>query len=122
MRAFIHDRLSDFKKGENLEIFNKFRKEKIPNTLLFCGCRFRDKDFLFGDEWKSLAGSSSDQNPSNLHDKVQKDPETVFSYQLASSRDTEEKVYVQDLMKEEAQSQLLWKVVGKMGGSVFVSG
>ena len=68
--------------------------------LAFLGCRYKDKDFLFRDEW---------EHPAN--DKTQ--------VVLAASRDAE-KVYVQDRIREYAAQ--VWDIIGRQGGYVYVCG
>lgn len=127
MRAFIHDRLVEARNKKTERV--SYDIQDIPNTLLFCGCRFRRKDFLFGKEWEQLSSSDSKTSQPPSDDELLKTDSNIsspydafFSYQLAASRDSEEKVYVQDLMKQDSQSRLLWQTVGRLGGSVFVSG
>ena len=57
-------------------------------TLLFFGNRNRDADYFFSEEWESLASDVNNKN-SNL---------LVFP---AFSRDQREKIYVQDLIRQE---------------------
>ncbi|CAG8713465.1 14119_t:CDS:10, partial [Acaulospora morrowiae] len=86
MRAFLQKRISD---------------GAIENYLFF-GCRNRDKDYYYKEEW----------------DKYVSDGQLkVF---VAFSRDQEEKIYVQNVLKENAQ--LVWEIVHEREGNVYVSG
>ncbi|KAL2836410.1 hypothetical protein BJY01DRAFT_258674 [Aspergillus pseudoustus] len=81
-RGFIQERAALAAKGE-----------KVGTMLLFFGCRRRDEDFLYRDEWKTY----QDQLGDSL--KII----TTFS------REGPRKVYVQHLLKENAEmvSELL---------------
>ncbi|KAL1703452.1 hypothetical protein EV121DRAFT_208004 [Schizophyllum commune] len=74
------------------------------NTLYF-GCRSASKDEHYAEEWAAYA------------------KEGHLTYRVARSRDGPEgaaRVYVQDLMREDART--LWELVGEREGRVFISG
>ncbi|KAK2745367.1 NADPH-cytochrome P450 reductase [Onygenales sp. PD_40] len=75
-RGFIQERAAQAAKGE-----------KVGPTVLFYGCRKREEDFLYKDEWESFA--------SQLGDSLQ-----VIT---AFSRETSQKVYVQHKIRENAK-------------------
>lgn len=60
---------------------------KCGHTILYYGCRHSDKDFLFNDEYTIL------ENNENLN----------FKIYTAFSRDQEDKIYVQHLIKDHSQ-------------------
>lgn len=74
----------------------------IGENVLFFGCRKRDADFFFSDEWTELKDKMGLQ---------------VF---VAYSRDHDEKVYVQDLIKQ--QSELVFRSLHNEQGIVYVCG
>ncbi|MCJ1358661.1 MAG: NADPH-cytochrome P450 reductase [Icmadophila ericetorum] len=76
-RGFVQERAAQVQAGE-----------KVGKTLLFYGCRRRNEDFLYQDEWetyKSTLGSSFALS-------------TAFSREDPSGK----KIYVQDRLKEHA--------------------
>lgn len=62
------------------------RGEKIGTTILFYGCRNRNEDFLYKDEWKTYGDQLGDS----------------FKLITAFSRETAQKVYVQHKLRENA--------------------
>ncbi|EPS38440.1 hypothetical protein H072_7831 [Dactylellina haptotyla CBS 200.50] len=105
MRAMVWERLVEVERrrsgGDTGEISNL----KPAKTLLFFGCRGRETDYYFGEEWGLL------------EEKYGKE---VFEIRTAFSRDQEQKRYVQHLIKEGKEE--IWKLVGEMGGLVYVCG
>ncbi|GAB6023213.1 NADPH-dependent diflavin oxidoreductase 1 [Chamberlinius hualienensis] len=77
-------------------------KLNLGNNYLFFGCRNREGDFFFQDEWNEM------QQCGLLH---------LFT---AFSRDQEQKIYVQHLMLEV--KQLLWKLIDEQGAYVYLAG
>ena len=71
--------------------------------VLFFGCRNKDSDYFFRNEWTQLQDRGV--------------PLTVFA---AFSRDQAQKVYVQDLVRE--QHELLFRLLHDDKGIVFVCG
>lgn len=74
----------------------------VGESVLFFGCRKRNSDFFFGDEWVEL------KSKMNLQ---------MF---VAFSREQKEKVYVQDVIKQ--QSELVFRLLHKEQGMVYVCG
>ncbi|RMD42725.1 hypothetical protein DV735_g2419, partial [Chaetothyriales sp. CBS 134920] len=85
-RAFIQERAAQAKQGET-----------VGETVLFYGCRKRSEDWLYKDEWNKYK--------EDLGDKL-----VIFN---AFSREQEEKVYVQHLLKQ--QSKLVNDLLLKKG-------
>lgn len=75
---------------------------ELGENVLFFGCRKRKSDFFFGDEWTELERKMRLQ---------------VF---VAFSRDQNEKVYVQDLIKQ--QSELVFRLLHQAQGTIYVCG
>jgi sulfite reductase alpha subunit-like flavoprotein len=77
-------------------------EDKLGESLLFYGCRNREADYFFHDEWNMLQ---------------EKIPLKVFA---AFSRDQKQKVYVQDLIRE--QQDLVFRLLFVQNGILFVCG
>ncbi|KAG5513853.1 hypothetical protein PMAC_000475 [Pneumocystis sp. 'macacae'] len=74
-RAFVMERAEQMKRGK-----------KIGKTILFYGCRYKNIDFLYKDEWdeyKNVMGN-------------------LFEMYIAFSRETNKKIYVQDLLEQNS--------------------
>ncbi|XP_061189647.1 NADPH oxidoreductase A-like [Saccostrea echinata] len=71
-------------------------------TLLYFGCRHKNKDFLYREELEKW------QENFGLH------------LRIAFSRDQREKIYVQDLLLED--SVLVWSLISKENAAVYVCG
>ncbi|KAF3152420.1 NAPDH-dependent diflavin reductase [Orbilia oligospora] len=104
MRAMVWERMIGVEKHLSDDSDNNggLRPAK---TLLFFGCRGKDLDNYFGDEWSDLSKKFGDE---------------VFEVKTAFSRDQERKRYVQHVIKDEKQE--VWKLIGEMGGFVYVCG
>ncbi|KAF9902050.1 NADPH-dependent diflavin oxidoreductase 1 [Linnemannia zychae] len=87
MRSFLHHRI--YAQG-------------ATKNVLFFGCRKRERDFHYRQEWEQL----------ETEGKLQ-----VFA---ACSRDQEDKVYVQHLI--EQQSALVWNYIHTLKGTILLSG
>ena len=74
----------------------------VGEMALFFGCRNKDADYFYRQEWENLKESL---------------PLQVFT---AFSRDQKQKVYVQNLIKE--QSSLVYRLLHDLGGIVYVCG
>lgn len=74
----------------------------IGQSVLFYGCRNREADFFYESEWQGLQ---------------EKMPLQVFT---AFSRDQKQKVYVQDLIRQ--QSALLYRLLHASNGLVYICG
>ncbi len=74
----------------------------VGESVLFFGSRNKDSDYFYQEEWKDLKS---------------KMPLQVFT---AFSRDQKEKVYVQDLIRQ--QSSLIFRLLHHSGGIVYVCG
>lgn len=79
-------------------------QESLPvgDSILFFGCRNREADYFFREEWEKLE---------------QKMPLQVYT---AFSRDQKSKVYVQNLVKQ--QSKLVYELLHDADGVVYVCG
>jgi len=75
----------------------------VGEIVLFFGCRHREKDELFGSEFRDLAEKG-----------------TLTAYHCAFSRDQDRKVYVQHLIAQQA-AQIVPLLVQKRA-SIFVCG
>uniref|UniRef100_A0A7S3BRL8 NADPH-dependent diflavin oxidoreductase 1 n=1 Tax=Haptolina ericina TaxID=156174 RepID=A0A7S3BRL8_9EUKA len=73
------------------------------HTVLYFGCRHKQEDFLYSNEWEV-----------HLHDK------DLQELHVAFSRDQERKVYVQHLM--EVQRAKLWDTLSKPNSYIFIAG
>ena len=74
----------------------------IGESVLFFGCRNKSADFFYRDEWNNL----NDQLP--------------FSIFPAFSRDQSQKVYVQDIVRQ--QGLRVYRLLSGLNGTVFVCG
>lgn len=75
-RGFVQERAQQAKNGEN-----------VGKTILFFGCRRKEQDFLYADEWEQYKQDMGDQ----------------FELVTAFSREGPSKVYVQHRLKERAE-------------------
>ena len=80
------------------------RTHKIGKCVLFTGCRRRDEDFIYKEEWESYKSSLGDG----------------FELHVAFSRETSEKVYVQHLLKKQGQS--ISELLGPGQANVYICG
>ncbi|KAF2083443.1 hypothetical protein K490DRAFT_69804 [Saccharata proteae CBS 121410] len=76
-RGFVQERAALARAGEN-----------VGKTVLFFGCRKKDEDFLYSDEWE----------------QYKKDLGDNFELHVAFSREGPNKVYVQHKIKEAAET------------------
>lgn len=76
-------------------------KQATQNVLIF-GCRYHDKDFHFKDQWE----------------EYERNGQLVLL--TAFSRDQDEKVYVQDKIRQNAH--LLWDLIENKQAKIVVSG
>ncbi|CAG8646383.1 26545_t:CDS:10 [Racocetra persica] len=92
--------------GTGVSVMRAFLEERIfegaTENYLFFGCRNKDKDYYYEDQWKQYIDAGQLK---------------VFA---AFSRDQDKKVYVQDILKENAQ--LVWDIVHEREGYIYVSG
>ncbi|QSL65655.1 hypothetical protein MERGE_002968 [Pneumocystis wakefieldiae] len=91
-RAFVMERAEQMKRGK-----------KIGKTILFYGCRYKNVDFLYKNEWKEFKNIMGD----------------LFEMYIAFSRETNKKVYVQDLL--EQNSSKINKIL-ESGGIFYICG
>ena len=78
------------------------RAQSMEKDVLIFGCRNRGADYFYQDEWKDL---------------MEQMPLAVFT---AFSRDQDHKVYVQDIIHQQASS--IRHLVVELGGIVYVCG
>ena len=76
--------------------------QSTEKDVLVFGCRNRDADYFYQEEWE------------NLTEQI---PLTVFT---AFSRDQDRKVYVQDIIRQQASS--IHRLLVELGGIVYVCG
>jgi sulfite reductase alpha subunit-like flavoprotein len=95
MRALIQQRMQ----WRNTPPF----REVTAKDLLFFGCRNAESDYFFKDEWKTLTDSGV--------------PLQVFT---AFSRDQRQKIYVQDLIRQ--QSALVYNAIANENGIIYICG
>jgi sulfite reductase alpha subunit-like flavoprotein len=74
----------------------------VGNMYFFFGCRYRQMDFLYENEWSSYVKQGFLQ---------------LFA---AFSRDQKEKVYVQHRLSE--QKDLIWRLINEEHATIFLSG
>lgn len=74
----------------------------IGESILFYGCRNRNADYFYGNEWEDL------KNKMGLQ---------VFT---AFSRDQKQKVYVQDLIRDQAV--LVYRLLHQQSGIIYICG
>ncbi|KAL8740334.1 MAG: hypothetical protein Q9190_006952 [Brigantiaea leucoxantha] len=75
---------------------------KIGETVLFFGCRSQDADYFYRNEWETLQT---------------KMPLQIYT---AFSRDQPQKIYVQDVIRE--QSALVYRLLYQSRGTIYVCG
>ena len=78
-------------------------QRRSDNTHLYFGCRSRDKDFYYAHEWPALQREGA-----------------LGRLRVAFSRDQPAKVYVQNLLAEDADLLYAWLV--EQGGFLYISG
>ncbi|GAA5795345.1 hypothetical protein HPULCUR_000701 [Helicostylum pulchrum] len=92
--------------GTGIAPMRSFIEERIftgakENILLF-GCRYRDKDYYYKDQWKEYIEQGK------------------LKVLVAFSRDQEEKVYVQDRIREYAS--MIWDLIDNQQAKIVLSG
>ncbi|TGZ77379.1 hypothetical protein EX30DRAFT_360141 [Ascodesmis nigricans] len=92
-RGFVQERAELAAKGEN-----------VGRTLLFFGCRKRNEDFLYKNEWEEYAKKLGDS----------------FSLITAFSREGPKKVYVQHRLAEHAKE--VYELLTKQNAYFYVCG
>ena len=78
-------------------------KQPVGENVLYFGCKKRSLDFLYEDELSSFQESG-----------------ILTTLHLAFSREQKEKVYVQDLLAQNAKET--WKLIDQDGGHIYVCG
>ncbi|KAH6665927.1 cytochrome P450 oxidoreductase [Halenospora varia] len=127
MKSLIHVRRSKFRlpkknsvpiimigPGTGVAPFRAFVQERAwknkvhpaGRTMLFYGCRQRDEDFLYKEEWKQLETSF--------------EPGTFSMHVAFSRQDPNKKVYVQHLLEQQAEE--LRELILRQNGCVYVCG
>lgn len=110
-RGFIHDRIQSCREGK-----------EVGRTMLFYGCRRKDEDFLYQDEWAvSILPGSTRDSTNVLQDAMKIMTPEVFSLHVAFSREAgQQKTYVQDLFQDHANE--IRDLILKQNASVYVCG
>ncbi|KAI9255628.1 hypothetical protein BDA99DRAFT_442200 [Phascolomyces articulosus] len=85
-------------------VYRKQHGKEIGPTILYFGCRRRDEDFLYKEEWPEL------------FDILGENSKMINAF----SRETEQKVYVQDKLKENGQET--WNLIDNHSASIYVCG
>ena len=75
------------------------------DAALYFGCRKRDADYFFREEWKAML-----------------DRGVLRRHEVAFSRDGPKKVYVQHLLERDADADDVWRVLSSTDGCVLVAG
>ncbi|KAJ1649970.1 NAPDH-dependent diflavin reductase [Dispira simplex] len=92
--------------GTGVAPMRSFIQERVyqgaKKNILFFGCRYTNKDFYYQDEWQALQA------------------EGYLEYFAACSRDQVQKVYVQHLIREQAE--YLWNLIHHQQAVVLISG
>jgi len=78
-------------------------KKNVGDSILYFGCKNRNQDYIYADELESFVKEG-----------------TLSSLYLAFSREKNDKVYVQHLLKENAENT--WKLINDENASVYVCG
>jgi sulfite reductase alpha subunit-like flavoprotein len=102
MRSLLWERLEWAQEHQTTPDASSSSFTSIGESILFFGCRSKDSDDFFVDEWKDLGA---------------KMPLQVFK---AYSRDQRQKVYVQDLIWQQAK--LVTRVLREQNGLVYICG
>jgi sulfite reductase alpha subunit-like flavoprotein len=95
MRSLIYERMKWRREHEKIG-------QAGAEDVLFFGCRNAEADYFFEDEWKRLG------------------EDDVLKTFTAFSRDQRQKVYVQDLVRQ--QSSIVFRALAEKGGTVYVCG
>lgn len=117
MRSLLYERLSDH--------------NAVAQVRLYFGCRKQADDYLYGDEWTTLAGNPSQKVSDDVDDKVgvqdvdmgivndvRKD--SRFVVRTAFSRDQEQKVYVMVRLAQDGAR--VCEALLDEGGVMYVAG
>ncbi|RYN82153.1 NADPH-dependent diflavin oxidoreductase 1 [Alternaria alternata] len=103
MRSLIYQRVQWREEHKKLQNGHAQEDDEPVKDLLFFGCRNAESDYFFKDEWAQLQSSSV--------------PLEVFA---AFSRDQRQKVYVQDLVRQ--QSSLIFSHLFHKSGILYICG
>lgn len=106
MRSLIKERQYWLQKKEALAQektkMNYSGAQSTDKDVLIFGCRNRGADYFYQDEWKDL---------------MEQIPLAVFT---AFSRDQDHKIYVQDIIRQQASS--IHRLLVELGGIIYVCG
>ncbi|KUJ13350.1 NADPH-cytochrome P450 reductase [Mollisia scopiformis] len=92
-RAFLQDR-----------VFAKQQLQQLGKSILFTGCRRRDEDYIYAEEWRDLEKALGSD----------------FQIHTAFSREGREKVYVQHVMMAEQGG--LFDMICNKGAWIYICG
>ena len=119
MRALIRERKYVFQRMKQMNSASDIESNNTSfnHTLLFFGCRNRENDFLYGEEWTTLKTSSRITGNNSVVDNYgTQDPDAFVgsseSVIVAFSRDQKDKVYVTDKIKQHGQ--LVWSHINEV--------
>lgn len=82
---------------------HKTEGKPVGDTILYFGCRKQSEDFLYQDEINEYLKAG-----------------TLTKAYLAFSRDTDKKVYVTHLLRQNTEE--IWKIIGENNGHIYVCG
>jgi len=75
----------------------------VGETILYFGCRHKNEDYLYQEELDEYIKNN-----------------TLTKLHVAFSRDQEEKVYVNHLLRQNSSE--VWNIIGENGGHIYVCG
>eukprot|EP01091_Cochliopodium_minus_P014433 TRINITY_DN48_c0_g1_i1.p1 TRINITY_DN48_c0_g1~~TRINITY_DN48_c0_g1_i1.p1 ORF type:complete len:160 (-),score=20.66 TRINITY_DN48_c0_g1_i1:118-597(-) len=103
-RGFIQQRLWEHQQHKSKKDHLQSPQQQPPGDMvLFFGCRYKDKDFLYG-EWLQ-----------NLHEQKK-----ISLFSAFSREKNDQKIYVQHLLQNEAD--LLWDLLHNRDASLYICG
>lgn len=96
------------------------------DNLVIIGCRYAARDFLFKNEWETLAAReapSAANDADSVADAIERlrlSSTPLIELHVAASRDQENKIYVQDVLRKHGEK--VWSILGQRRGIAYLSG
>lgn len=96
------------------------------DNLVIIGCRYAARDFLFKNEWETLAAReapSAANDADSVADAIERlrlSSTPLIELHVAASRDQENKIYVQDVLRKYGEK--VWSILGQRRGIAYLSG